>query len=410
MTGRELLRNRGLLGVLVRDTVSLTGSQMTMLALPWFVLTTTGSATRMALVLAVESASMAAVGFLAGNLATRLGPRRTMLVADAARAPLVATIPLLHAFDALSFPLILLIAAAAAAFVTPSFAAKTSLLPELVGEDERVLAEANALLQGAQRITLFLGPALAGVLIAAIGAANVLILDAGSFVVAFALVATLVPTVRGIELDEESRGLGAGIRFLARDRLLRPWSVAVIIGDVAWVVLFATMPVLVIARFGDDPALLGWVWGAWGLAAVAGNVIAFRAARGTSDRLLVSSLGEMAMIAPLWLLLVDLPAGGLVAVMALSGLANGIVNPPIHTIFTLRIPRALRAKAWSVVIASTAVLGPLALVAAGPVLDSSGFVPVVVALVGVQSLAAIAFAVAGLRERGHVEEVQAVAA
>jgi MFS family permease len=410
VTGRELLRNKGLLGLLARDTVSLTGSQMTLLALPWFVLTTTGSATRMALVLAVESASMAVVGFLAGNVAARLGPRRTMLVADAARAPLVGSIPLLHALDLLSFPLILVIAAAAAAFVTPSFAAKTSLVPELVGEDEQVLSEANALLQGAQRITLFLGPALAGVLIASMGAENVLVIDAVSFVLAFLLVATLVPSVGGIELDEEERGLGAGFRVLSRDPLLRPWSAAVIIGDVAWVVLFATMPVLVLARFGEDAAVLGWVWGAWGLAAVAGNAIAFRAARGTSDRLLVSSLGELAMIAPLWLLLLDLPVLGLVAVMASSGLANGIVNPPLHTIFTLRIPRALRAKAWSVVIAATAVLGPLALVGAGPVLDSAGFVPVVVALVAVQSVAAIAFAAAGLRERARVSDIEAVAA
>lgn len=410
MTGRELLRNRGLLGLLARDTISLTGSQMTVLALPWFVLTTTGSATRMALVLAVESASMAAVGFLAGNVAARLGPRRTMLVADAARAPLVALIPLLHTLDILSFPLILLIAAATAAFVTPSFAAKTSLLPELVGEDEHVLSEANALLQGAQRITMFIGPALAGVLIAAIGATNVLLVDAISFVVAFVLVATLIPSVGPIELGDESRGLAAGFRLLARDRLLRPWTAAVIIGDVAWLVLFATMPVLVLARFGEDPQLLGLLWGAWGLAAVAGNGIAFRMARGKTDRLLVSSLGTVAMVAPLWLLLIELPAGALAAVMALSGLANGIVNPPIHTIFTLRIPRALRAKAWSVVIAGTAVLGPLALVAAGPVLDSRGFVPVVVALVAVQSVAMAAFAAAGLRERARVADVEAVPA
>jgi len=409
VTGRELLRNRALLALLARDTVSSTGSQMTALALPWFVLTTSGSATRMALVLAVQSASMAVFGFLSGNIAARLGPRRTMLVADASRAPLVALIPLLHALDALTFPLILVIAAAISAFVTPSFAAKTSLLPELVGEDERALSEANALLQGAQRITLFLGPALAGVLIATIGAANVLILDAVSFVVAFALVALLVPAVGHVEVDEESRGLAAGFRFLSRDRLLRPWTAAVIVGDVAWLVMFAAMPVLVLARFGDDPAILGWVWGAWGLAAVVGNVIAFRTAPRT-DRLLVSSVGELAMIAPLWLLLLDLPASGLVVVMALSGLANGIVNPPIHTIFTLRIPCALRAKAWSVVIVATAVLGPLALGAAGPVLDSEGFVPVVAALVAVQTVAAVAFASAGLRERARVADAQAVAA
>ena len=212
-----------------------------------------------------------------------------------------------------------------------------------------------------------------------------------------------MPSVGRIELDDESRGLAAGFRFLARDRLLRPWTAAVIVGDVAWIVMFAAMPVLVLTRFGEDPALLGWIWGAWGLAAVAGNVIAFRTAP-RIDRLLVSSVGELAMIAPLWLLLLDLPALGLVAVMIVSGLANGIVNPPIHTIFTLRIPRALRAKAWSVVIVTTAVFGPLALVAAGPVLDSDGFLPVVAVLVAVQTAAAVAFAAAGLRERARVTE------
>jgi len=400
MSRRDLIRNRGLLGLLARDAISMTGSQMTALALPWFVLTTSGSATRMAIVLAVESASLAVFGFLSGNLAARLGPRRTMLIADAVRAPLVAVIPLLHALDVLSFPLLLVLVAAIFAFGTPSFAAKSSILPDIVGEDEKVLSDANALLQAAQRITLFAGPALAGVLIAVVGTTNVLLIDAVSFAVGVVLVATFVRGGGRVEQDEESRGLAAGFRFLARDPLLRPWSVAVIIGDVAWVVLFAAMPVLVLERFGDDPALLGWIWGAWGLGAVLGNVASFRMSG--SDRLLISSVGEMAMIAPLWLLLTDIPAAGLIAVMAVSGLANGIVNPPVYTIFLLRTPRALRAKMWSVIIVATAIFGPVALGVAGPVLDAEGFVPVVLALVAVQSVAAFAFAAAGLRERARV--------
>ena len=407
MTRRELIRNRALLGVLARDVVSLTGSQMTLLALPWFVLTTTGSPGRMAIVFAVESASMAIFGFLGGNVAARLGPKRTMLVADASRAPLVALIPLLHVLDALSFPVILAVAAATASFTTHSFAAKTSLVPELVGEDERVLSEANALLQGAQRITIFLGPALAGVLIAAIGAPTVLVLDAISFAVGFLIVLTLVPNVGRIEQDEESRGLAAGFRFLARDRLLRPWTIAVVIGDVGWLVLFAAMPVLVIERFGEDPALLGWIWGAWGLGAVLGNVISFRTVA-SSDRLLLASVGELVMVAPIWLLVADVPAGAIIAAMAVSGLANGIANPPVHAIYTLRTPRALRAKVWSVVIAATAVLAPVALAVAGVVLETDGFRPVILTLVAVQTVAAVAFTTAGLRERSRA--AQAVAA
>jgi MFS family permease len=406
VTRRELIRNRGLLGLLARDTVSLTGSQMTALALPWFVLTTSGSATRMAIVLAVESASLAVFGFLSGNIAARLGPRRTMLIADAVRAPLVALVPLLHALDVLTFPLLLVLVAAIFAFGTPSVAARTSILPDLVGEDERVLSDANALLQAAQRITLFAGPALAGVLIALVGATNVLLIDAASFAVGVVLVVTLVRGGGRVEQDEESRGLAAGFRFLARDPLLRPWSVAVIIGDVAWIVLFAAMPVLVLERFGEDPALLGWIWGAWGLGAVLGNIASFRMTGW--DRLLISSFGELAMIAPLWLLLTDVPELGIIALMAVSGVANGVVNPPVYTIFMLRTPRALRAKTWSVLIVATAILGPVALGAAGPVLDAEGFVPVVLALVAVQTVAAFAFAAAGLRERART--AQAVAA
>jgi MFS family permease len=405
MTRRELIRNRGLLGLLARDVVSMTGSQMTMLALPWFVLTTTGSAGRMAIVLAVESASLAVFGFLSGNLVNRLGARRTMLIADAVRAPLVALVPLLHAAGLLSFPLLLVIVAAIFAFATPSFAAKSSILPDLVGEDEKVVAEAQALMQASQRITLFLGPALAGVLIAAIGATNVLYIDAASFAIGVVIVATLVRGGGRVEQDEESRGLAAGIRFLARDSLLRPWTVAVVIGDVGWLVMFAAMPVLVLERFGEDPALLGWIWGAWGLgAAVMGNVVSFRTVA-NSDRLLISSLGEVVMVAPIWLLLTDLPAPAIIAALAVSGIANGIVNPPIHTIFLLRTPRALRVKVWSVIIATTSVLGPVALVVAGTVLETEGYVPVILVLVAVQTVAAVSFAVAGLRERARGGEV-----
>jgi hypothetical protein len=110
------------------------------------------------------------------------------------------------------------------------------------------------------------------------------------------------------------------------------------------------------------------------------------------------------MIAPLWLLLTDIPAPAIIAALAVSGVANGIVNPPVHTIFLLRTPRALRAKAWSVIIAATSILGPVALVAAAAVLETEGFLPVILALVVVQTFAAFAFAAAGLRERARATQ------
>ena len=372
---------------------------MTWVALPWFVVTTTGSATKMAVVVAVEAAALGIVGFASGNLVGRLGLRRTMLVADACRAPLIAAIPLLHAAGLLSFPLLLVLVFAVGAFGTPSFVSKAAILPEIVGEDEGVLGEANALLQAAMRIALVLGPVLAGVLIGVVGATNVLYIDAATFLVGFLLIAFFVKVGGAAPETEESRGLGAGVRFLLKDRLLRPWSIAIVAGDVAWLAFFVAMPFLVLTRFGEQPEILGWILGAWGFGAVVGSAVMFRIVRRV-DGLLVGSIGELAMIAPLWVFL-RRPAGARFSSPRCSrpGLANGLVNAPIWTIFTVRTPPALRPKAWAAIIATTSLLGPLVLLAAGSALDSIGLTETLLAIVLVQTVAALLFASAGLRER-----------
>lgn len=403
MTRSALLREPALLALLARDVVSLAGSQMTWVALPWFVLTTTGSATKMAVVVAVEAAAVGIVGFASGNVVARLGVRRTMLVADACRAPLMAVIPTLHFLDLLSFPLLLALVFAVGAFTTPSMASKAAVLPEIVGEEEGVLGEANALLQVANRISLVLGPPLAGVLIGVMGATTVLLIDAATFAVGYLLILLFMRVGAAVPDTDESRGLAAGFRFLLRDRLLRPWSLAIVAGDVAWLAFFVAIPFLVLTRFGDEPQILGWILGGFGVGAVVGSAVIFRIVR-RIDQLLVGSVGELFMVAPVWLFLADVPPGFLVGAMVAAGLANGLVNAPIWTIFTVRTPPALRAKAWAAIIAMTQLVGPLALLGAGPALESFGLTETLLAIVVVQSAAALVFTTAGVRERLQLRE------
>jgi MFS family permease len=401
---RDLLRNRGLVGLLARQIVSLTGSQMTWVALPWFVLTTSGSPTRMTVVLAVEALAVAAGGFLGGGLATRLGPRRTMLITDAARAPLMAAIPVLHLSGQLSFPVLLVLVAAVGALATPSYASMTVLVPELVGEDEARLSQANALLQIASRMTSILGPPVAGVLIGVFGATEVLLIDAATFAVAFLIVALLVPRPQVAPHDEEAvdQGIAAGFRFLFGDPLLRGWSAALILGDVIWLSLFAATPVLVLERFGEKPAIVGWIFAGFGIGAVVGSVIAFRFVDSV-DKMLLVSLGEIGMAVPLWLFVFHVPPVVLVAAMALAGLANGLVNAPMYTIVLLRTPRALRTKLWSAVIAATMVLGPIGLVGTGPSLERFGVDSTLAVLIAIETGAVLLFAWTGLRYRAAVK-------
>jgi len=102
-----MLRTRGLIALLSAEAISSLGAQMTFLALPWFVLVTTGSAAKMSLVLAVELLPVALLGIPSGMVISKWGARKTMVVGDAARAPLMLAIPLLHEAGWLSFPVLL---------------------------------------------------------------------------------------------------------------------------------------------------------------------------------------------------------------------------------------------------------------------------------------------------------------
>src|SRR6478672_2410737 len=276
MSRSDLLRDRSLVALLAAELISTTGGQMTALALPWFVLVTTGSATKTTFIVGAEVIGLALLGLPGGRVLGRIGARRTMILSDASRAPLMALVPILHWTGGLSFELLLVIAFALGGLSAPYFAAQKVIVPELLGEDEERITEANALFQAATRGTLLAGPALAGIMIGLIGATSVLLIDAASYLVSVALVAVFVPRRPPVVQEEEHRSVRAGFRFIAHDRLLRVWWPAFALGDAAWTAFFITVPVLVLTRFGHHAWMAGWLIASFGVGALVGNVVAFR--------------------------------------------------------------------------------------------------------------------------------------
>src|SRR5690242_15328610 len=224
-----MLRDRALRALLVAELVSTTGSQMTWLALPWFVLATTGSASRMSVVIAAEGAAYAVFGLPAGSLVARIGARPSMLLADGLRAPLMLLVPVLHWTGGLTYPVLVVFAFAIGALATPYGPAQKVIVPELLGEDETRVTRANALFQSATRSTTLLGPPIAGALIGLIGATAVLVVDASTFCVSFAAVALFVPAAARTATAEQDadHGVLAGLAYLRRDRMLRVWAGAI---------------------------------------------------------------------------------------------------------------------------------------------------------------------------------------
>lgn len=410
MSRRNLFRQRSVIALLAAEIVSTTGSQMTWLALPWFVLVTTGSATKTSFVVAAELVGLALLGLPGGRTLGRLGARRTMILCDAARAPLMLVVPALHWSGGLSFQILLAVAFGLGALSAPYFAAQKVIVPELLGEDEKQVTEANALFQAATRTTLVLGPALGGLLIGVMGATSVLVVDASSYLVSALLVAAFVARRPPVEQDEEHRSIRVGLRFIVRDRLLRVWWPAFAIGDAAWTAFFVTVPVLVIARFGQDAKIAGWLFASFGIGAVIGNAISFRFLIRRFDGLGLVSTCVMGQALPLWLLWLPLPAGALSGAIFASGIANGLVNPSLHSIFTLRIPEALRPNVMTTAMVFWALLNPLGLFLAGPVLDAFGTTPVLIGFAAVQTatMAAAGLAAGRERVRRHAEPAFAV--
>ena len=368
-TRASVLRNRPIAALLTAEVLSTTGSQMTWLALPWFVLVTSGSK-QMALVVAAEAAGYAMFGIPSGSLLQRLGAQRTMRLCDAVRAPLMLLVPVLHWSGDLTLPLLALLAFAFGAAGTPYPAAQRVVVAETLGEDETMVERANALLQGATRITMLFGPALGGVLIASVGAPIVLVVDAATYVVALVLVTLFVPASRAGREDASADGLLAGVRYLLRDPLMRGWTTAIVVGDASFSVLFVAIPVLVVAHYGADPRLAGAFMGAWGVGAVAGNVAAYRSER-------IGGLRQapplvLVQAAALWVLVAPVPAAAVAGALALSGVANGLINPTLHAFLTLRPPIAIRAKVLTATFTASVLGAPIALALAAPAFAAYG--------------------------------------
>jgi MFS family permease len=401
----SVLRSGPLRALLAAEVISTTGMQMTWLALPWFVLTTTDSPARMTGVMAAELLGFAVAGLPAGVLLQKLGARRTMLWGDAVRAPLMLLVPVLHWTGHLHYAALLLLALLLGVIGAPYFSAQKVMLPELLGEDETIITKASALFQGAIRATLLLGPPIGGVLIGVLDAASVLVVDAGTYVVAFFLVALFVPGRAGTPTTEDTRGILAGLRFLVREPLLRTWIPLFVVGDAAWQAFFAAVPVLTVERFGADAKVAGALFAAFGAGALCGNFASYRYLVKRVDGLRLIALSVPFQALPLWILTLDVSAAGMFAVILASGVANGICNPSIHAIWTLRMPPAIRPKAMAV---SGTIWGlglPLGLVAAGPVLSLFGAQPVLVGFAAVQTVCMLGVAVASLRARPSIDAV-----
>ncbi len=213
-----------LFALFTANAISMVGNVLTMIAIPWFVLQTTGSATQTGITGFFSLLPVVIAGLFGGALVDRLGYKRTSIAADLASGLTTALIPILYFTIGLQFWQLMVLVFFGALLDTPGSTARSALIPELAELAGMPIERATSLNQIVERSSRLLGAPLAGLLIALMSTANVLWLDAISFFISAAMVAVLIKASH-IKLPETARGkyadeLRAGLRFLRRDHLL----------------------------------------------------------------------------------------------------------------------------------------------------------------------------------------------
>ena len=162
------------------QTISLVGSAVSRLAIPTTaILALHASAFQVGALSAATYVAFPVLGVFAGVWVDRLPRRRLMIACDVVRALALATVPLAAAYHALTLALLFIVAIVTSVASVFFDVAYQAYLPDVVDADG--LHDANARLEASSSAAQIAGNALAGALIAAIGAALTIAIDAASF-------------------------------------------------------------------------------------------------------------------------------------------------------------------------------------------------------------------------------------
>jgi predicted MFS family arabinose efflux permease len=390
MGERTVGRSLPLLALIAANSVSLAGNVLATVAVPWFVLETTGSPAKAGIAAFFTTLPLALGAVLGGTLADRLGRRTASVATDLVSAAAIAGVPLLHAAGRLEFWHLAALVFLTSLFDAPGQAAREALVPGLAARSGRSLERATSLWVSTEHIAYVVGAPLAGILIATLGAANVLWVDAASFVLAAVLVATAV-AAEPVEVAERRpylQDLREGLRTLLGDPVLRTFLVVASVGNMlAAPIALVCLPVYANQVLDSAPAL-GLTVAAYGVGGIAGALLLEPAVR---------LLGRMRAYFVSWVLWAGLyfaiaalpPLPIMIAVLLATGLS---VAAPIEALVRQeRTPAELRARVFATQMAALTVAAPVGVIVAGFLVDAIGLRPAMLALASANALLAFVF-------------------
>jgi MFS family permease len=373
-------------------SLSMFGDSMTRMAFIWFVYDQTKSAAALGILMICYTGPVLVGGLIAGWALDRFERRHVMIADCLLRGSAIALVPIFHWLGILALWHVYAAAAVYGFLMMVSLAGIPTMIPSLVGE--RQLNTANALEILSYTISGIAGPALAGVLIAAIGAPATVLVDVASyFLFAFALYGMRVaPAIQPASETPSPQGLGGAIRLLLGNPVLASITLMFIVFSMGMGAIIVWLPIYVTHELGGGSALyglllaasaLGESTSALGLGALGGN-------RGLGLKIMASQF-----LAGLSILLVALvPELGAAAIgLFLVGFFDSPLTIWAQTLRMAIIPPALRGRVFALIRLSIQGFGPVGSALAGfllPVLGMGATIMLSAAAIGLPGVAGLA--------------------
>jgi hypothetical protein len=373
-----LLRRRGFVLLFGAGLVSAVGFAVAEICLVWLIFATTHSAWDIAL--CGLSGALAAVAFslVGGALTDRYDRRRLMILSDFVRSASIGLLLLILFEWGFVLAAVLATNAVFAAFSTVFGPAEQTYLPTVVGEEH--LAKANGWVSSSRSGALFLGSALAGVLIVAVGPLGGLVLDAGTLAASGGLIFLLPPSAPRAPPDE---GRARGLRGFLTE----------IQGGVDWLASnLGWLELTVSAAFFNFFSALAYTFLVvfssvllHGSALVFGSLLAAIVAGQGTGALLVGRIGAVRFAGWAWLLPYGVVSGLMLlalalvplwpftlAMLALLGLAQGFSGTTWLTSAQLMVPKEIQGRYFGIDSLGSWMIIPLAQVAGGLLVGGLG--------------------------------------
>lgn len=330
--------------VVLAELLSGTGSSLTQFAVPVAVLASSGSPGYAGLVASLLTLGVVIAPFGAPRILSWLGCRRSMIVADA----LSCAVSLLMAVSIATAGVavwMLAVAAVVLGFLSNSFnSGEQLILAEMASGDE--LTAAYGKVMAASRLAAIGGPMAAGAVLSGPGLWLLFALDAASYLVSLIIMSSVTREVSPPPSESSAVGFMHSVRWIWASRLARSWTGAAAVTEFGWQLLFLGLPVIAIDRW-NSPVVAGVLFACFSGGSLVGSLLVGPVVR-RFGRVHVASIARLLVVIVFLLVTIaNAYVAPLAALIAASGLVNGIANPGIASILLEAIPAPQRGAVTS---------------------------------------------------------------